>query len=94
LPAATLRRIVFLHFASVFGLQLLLAGAAAPDPRVFLVDSDRALAPDGVVSIGWKNLPAGVEACELLLDIDGGRARLRITDELDPRTSTYPFRSS
>jgi len=38
------------------------------------------------VGIGWKNLPAGVEACELLLDIDGGRARLRITDELDPGT--------
>jgi len=69
----------------VFGLQLLLTGAAAPDPRVFLVDSDRALAPDGVVSIGWKNLPAGVEECELLLDTDRGRARARITDELASR---------
>ena len=37
------------------------------------------------MSIGWKNLPAGVEECELLLDIDGGRARLRITDELASR---------
>jgi hypothetical protein len=82
---------VLLQIAAAFGLRVLLAGSTAPEPRVF-VDAGAAVAADGLETIRWEAVPADAKELELLLELDGGRARLRITDELDPRDGAYRWR--
>ena len=71
---------MILHLAAVFGLFV--AGASPAAPRVFLEGDARGLQPERIVTIRWAGLPDDAGECELLLVVDGGRGRLRITAEL------------
>lgn len=80
---------MILQLAAAVGLRMLLAGSSPAEPRVYFEPAPGPLAPGQVLEVRWEGLPADVGECELLLDLDGDRARLRITDELDPRTNSY-----
>jgi hypothetical protein len=82
---------VILHLVAAVGLQTLLAGVSPAAPRVYVDAGPAALAAEQRVTIRWSGLPADARELELLLDLDGGRARLRITDELDPRAGSYAW---
>ncbi|HEX4438812.1 MAG TPA: hypothetical protein VH854_02000 [Thermoanaerobaculia bacterium] len=81
---------MILHLAAAVGLRVLLSGAVAPEPRVYL-DAASPVAAGQLVTVRWEGLPADAGELELLLDVDGGRSRLRITEELDPRAGSYAW---
>lgn len=82
---------MILNLAAAVGLGLLLSGSSPAAPRVFVDAGAGPLAPEARVTIRWEGLPADAGECEILLDVDadGGRGRLRITGELDPREGSY-----
>ena len=80
---------MILHLAAAIGLWMSGGRTAPAIPRVFVDSGQGPVAAERVVTIRWSGLPADARECELLLDVDGARGRLRITDELDPLAGAY-----